>query len=159
MGPILRGEYDKMKHALEHEIPKDAKLIIEAEPYCNLQKRSVLKVFQLVINDPRFVFDDLFIARQFYFSAGQGRTIVIKHPKFMKILRAREHFIEYFYERYGPDANRTHLGMLQRYLQAENAIRYWNKQNRFRIVFLMYPALIRYIRRFKARPVADAGIY
>jgi hypothetical protein len=154
---IIRGDYEKMKYTLDNEVPNDATLLLEDEPYCNIQDRNSLRVFKLIINDTRFVFDDLFIARQLYFSAGKSRAVVMKHPKFLQILRARKYFSEYFYERFGKDANRTHVGMLQRYLQAENAIRFWNKQNRWRLTFLVYPALVRYIRNFKMRFYAPSA--
>ena len=151
MGPILRGDYESMKKSLLYEFPTDATLHIEWEPYCEIQRCNALRVFKLIINDPRFVFDDLFVARQLYFSAGQSRSVVLKHPRFLQILRSRKYFSDYFYERYGKNAHQSHVGMLQRYLQAENAIRFWTKQNRWRLTFLLYPALIRYIRNFKER--------
>ena len=56
--------------------------------------------------------------------------------------------MEYFYERYGPNADKTHMGMLQRYLQVENALRYREKENRMRLAFYLYPALIQHTRNF-----------
>jgi hypothetical protein len=160
IGPLFREEYENMKYTLDHEIPPSSKLLLEDEPYCNLQSKKSLKLLKLVINDPRFVFDDLFIARQLYFSAMPSRTVVMKHPMFLKVLRARRRFLDYFYERYGEDANVKMVGMLQRYLQAENAIRYWEKLNRFRITFFLYPSLVKHIRSFKKRYYApDAPGY
>jgi hypothetical protein len=108
-----------------------------------------------VLDDPRFIFDDIFVARQFYFSAGQGREIVMKHPKFQKIVKGRKYFMDYFYERYGDNAGTTHVGMLQRYIQAERVIQFWKeeqkKKNTFRIPFLLYPALVKYSRNFLER--------
>jgi hypothetical protein len=65
--------------------------------------------------------------------------------------------MEYFYERYGENGGRTEVGMLQRYLQAENAIRYKKKQDRARIAFFLYPALVRYSRNFLARYYVPDG--
>jgi hypothetical protein len=151
LGTVMKGDYETMKKSLLYEFPTDATLLMEWEPYCNLQRSNAVRVLKLIINDPRFVFDDLFVARQLYFSAGQSRDIVMRNPKFLRILRSRKYFSEYFYERYGKNAGQTHVGMLQRYLQAENAIRFWSKQNRWRVAFLLYPALMRYIRKFKER--------
>lgn len=157
MKDIMGGDYEMMKYTLMNKVPKDAILVLECEPYCNIQHLPSLRVLKQVINDPRFVFDDLFVARQLYFSAGKSRSVVMRHPKFLQVLRARKYFIDYFYERYGKNANITHVGMLQRYLQAENAIRFWNKQNRWRLAFLLYPFLIRYVRNFKMRFYAPSA--
>lgn len=148
---VVRGEYEKMKQAFDVELPTDATFLFEYEPYCSIQSRASLKTFKLLLDDPRLVFDDLFIARQLYFSAHKSRELVMKHPKFLKVVRARHHFMDYFYERYGEKANITHVGMLQRYLQAENAIRYRKKQDRIRLAFSLYPALVKYTQRFKER--------
>lgn len=160
VGPIYQGRYDDMKDILE-KLPKDVKIFIEAEPYCNLQQKSVCNTFKLVLDDPRFVFDDLFIARQFYFSASQGREIVMKHPKFQKVVKERKYFMDYFYERYGDRAGTTHVGMLQRYVQAERVINFWKEQqkkkNQFRITFLLYPALIKHSRKFLERYYSPEG--
>lgn len=155
-GPVIRGEYEKMKQILE-DAPKDAQLVYEHETYCSVQSRAALKTFKLLINDPRFVFDDLFIARQLYFSALSSRELVMRHPKFLKVVRARPRFMDYFYERYGPDANRTHIGMLQRYLQVDNAMRYRKKQDNLRLAFILYPALTYYARNFVERYYAPGG--
>lgn len=157
MGPIIRGEYEKVKNGLDTQFPKDGKLMIEDEPYCNLQGRQTLRTFKLILDDPRFVFDDLFIARQLYFSAPSSQNLVMKHPKFRNVVNARAQFTEYFYERYGNAAAGTQVGMYQRYYQAERAIRFWQKQNRQRLVFDLYPALVHYVRSFKERYYAPEG--
>lgn len=151
---VYQGKYDEMKKFLE-DLPKETRFFIEDEPYCNLQKKIVCKTFKLVINDPRFVFDDLFVARQFYFSSGESREIVMEHPMFAKVVLARKSFMEYFYERYGVNGGVTHIGMCQRYIHAERSIYFWkerrNKKNQFRILFLLYPALVKYSREFRGR--------
>jgi hypothetical protein len=152
IGPIIRGQYNQMKEALDTKLPKDVKLYLEDEPYCNLQGRAVIRTFKLLMDDPRFVFDDLFIARQLYFSAAQSREAVMNHPKFKKVVQARNSFMEYFYIRYGANANITEVGMLQRYIQAERSIAQWKeenkKKNQFRVLFILYPALVKFSRRF-----------
>lgn len=155
-GLILKGDAIGFKKVLE-ELPADAKLIFEFETYCAIQRRSAVKAFKLLLDDPRFVFDDLFIARQLYFSALPSRELVMRHPKFLKLIRAKRNFMEYFYERYGPNANMTHVGMLQRYLQVENALRYREKQTRMRLAFFLYPALIQYSRSFLERYYAHGA--
>lgn len=157
LGQITRGNYDEMKEALEVKLPKDAKLYIDDEPYCHIQGKQAIRTFELVINHPQFVFDDLFIARQLYFSAPASRDVVMNHRKFQKILETRPHFIDYFYERYGPHAERTHAGIAQRYYQAENAIKYWKKQRNRRLVFFLYPALVKYTRNFRERYYAPGA--
>jgi hypothetical protein len=156
-GPFINGDYEIVKHALEIEISKDTKIIFEYEPYCNIQTKKSLKTFQLLLDDPRFVFDDLFIARQLYFSAFKSRNLVMKHPRFLKVVNARVNFTEYFYERYGENGGRYHNGMYQRYYQAQKAIQYWRKENLKRLVFHLYPALIQYTRSFKERYYAPNG--
>lgn len=156
-GPILRGEYEKVKQALETELPKDVSFLFEDEAYCNIQSREALKTFKLILDHPQFVFDDLFIARQLYFSAPKSQELVIKHPKFLKVVRARQYFTEYFYERFGAHANYTEVGMLQRYIQVENAILSRKKADRIRLAFALYPALVNYIRKFKEQYYAPGG--
>ena len=157
-GPILRGEFDKLKRALDVEFPTDAKLFFEAEPYCNIQSRAALKTFKILLDDPRFVFDDLFVARQLYFSAPASRNLVMKHPKFRKVVNGRVHFIEYFNERYANAPEGTQIGMYQRYYQAERAIKFWRKENLQRLVFHLYPALVTYARSFKERYYQPGGV-
>lgn len=157
---VYKGDYVAMKKELE-QLPQDVSLLIEDEPYCAIQQKSVCNTFKLVLHDPRFVFDDLFVARQFYFSSGPSREIVMKHPKFLSVINKKKYFMDYFYERYGSNAGTTHVGMLQRYIQAERVIQFWRKrthtQNQFRILFHLYPMLVKYSRNFKERYYAPDG--
>lgn len=155
-GLIIRGEYERLKEELE-TIPDDVKLVFEMEPYCNIQSRASLKTFKLLLDDPRFLFDDLFVARQLYFSASKSRNLVMNHPKFLSVVNGRVHFTEYFYERYKNAPEGTKVGMYQRFYQASRAINIWRKENRFRLVFHLYPALVRHIRQFKQRYYAPDG--
>lgn len=148
---IYSGDYSQMKNALDYDYPSEASLFLLGEPYCTLQDKKVLEVFKLVLDDPRFVFDDLFVARQLYFSAPKSRNLVMKHPKFVKVVRSRKNFMDYFYERYGPYADRENVGMLQRYIQAEKAITHWEKKMQFRVLFHLYPALIKHTRKFREK--------
>ena len=158
MGQIIRGNYEQLKEGLETKLPPHTKLFLEDEPYCTIQGKAAIRAFKLVINHPQFVFDDLFIARQLYFSAPASRNVVLKHPKFLKVLNAKPQFMDYFYERYGPNAGMTtHVGMVQRYIQAENAIRCWKKEQQWRLLFNLYPALVKYSRNFKERYYAPGG--
>jgi hypothetical protein len=149
-GPIVRGEYEKLKEVLKNESHKDATLVFDYEPYCNIQSRQSLRTFKLLLDDPRFLFDDLFVARQLYFSSSNSRNLVMNHPKFRNVVNGRIHFTEYFYERYD-NSEGTKVGMYQRFYQAERAIKLWRKENLQRLVFHLYPALIHYVRRFKQR--------
>lgn len=155
-GLILKGDAKAFQKVLE-DLPSDAKLIFEFETYCAIQRRSAVKTFKILLDDPRFVFDDLFIARQLYFSALPSRELVMRHPKFLKIVRARRSFMDYFYERYGANADRTHVGMLQRYLQVLNALRYREKENRMRLAFYLYPALMQHSKNFLERYYAPGA--
>jgi hypothetical protein len=155
-GPIFRGDYERLKEELE-TIPEDANLVFEIEPYCNIQSRPALKTFKLLLDDPRFVFDDLFVARQLYFSSAKSRKLVMNHPKFQTILKGRVHFTEYFYERYKNAPEGTKLGMYQRFYQASRAIRAWKRENFQRLAFHLYPALVHYTQRFKQRYYAPDG--
>jgi hypothetical protein len=158
-GHIYRGNYTAMKDTLENEIPKDATFILEGEPYCNIQSKAALRTLQLVLDDPRFVFDDLFVARQLYFSAGGSRDLVMNHPRFVAVATAHTSFIDYLYIRYGKDAGVKHEGMAQRYYHAELNIRKWKKKKQnSRIVFFLYPALVRHIRVFKQRYYAPESV-
>jgi hypothetical protein len=143
---ILRSTYDEIQTLLE---TVHTSIVLEGEPYCTIQGKAALRNFKLILDHPQFVFDDIFIARQLYFSALPSRNLVINHPKFRSILAAKPRFMDYFYERYGPNAGRTQVGMCQRYIQAENAIRYWKKMQNRRLLFHLYPALIHYSRKFK----------
>jgi hypothetical protein len=149
LGTVMKGDYESMKNSLLYEFSTDATLLIEWEPYCTIQRPNALHLLNHIINDKRFIFDDLFIARQLYFSAKQSRDVVMRNPKFLQILRSRNSFTDYFYERYGTNAKVSHVGMLQRYIQAEKAICRWNKQNRWRLLFLLYPCLCRYVQRYR----------
>jgi hypothetical protein len=157
-GQIYRGNYDAMKEALETKCPKDAKLYLEDEPYCNIQSRSAVRTLKLVMDDPRFVFDDLFIARQLYFSAAPSRDAVMSHPRFAAIALAYPSFTEYLYKRYGENAGITQVGMAQRYYQADRAIQQWKRERRIRLAFILYPALVRHIRAFRERYYAPEGL-
>jgi hypothetical protein len=146
IGQILRSSYDEIQALLE---TASTSIVLEDEPYCTIQGKAALRNFKLIIDHPQFTFDDLFIARQLYFSALPSRNLVINHPKFRTALAAKPQFMDYFYERYGPNAGRTQVGMCQRYIQAENAIRYWKKTQNRRLLFHLYPALVQYSRKFK----------
>ena len=118
---ILRSTYDEIQTLLE---TVHTSIVLEGEPYCTIQGKAALRNFKLILDHPQFVFDDIFIARQLYFSALPSRNLVINHPKFRSILAAKPRFMDYFYELYGQNAGLIHFGMCQRNIQAENAIRY-----------------------------------
>lgn len=151
LGLILRGRYDQMKETLDSRVPSDTPLYLDTEPYCSIQSNASLDTFALLLEDDRFVFDDLFICRQLYFSALPSRNLVMNHPKFAAVVYARASFVDYMYERYGKDARWKHDGMAQRYIHAERTIRYWKRRRAHALVFFLYPALHRYVNRVKKR--------
>jgi hypothetical protein len=53
-GLIIEGKIEAFKKVLA-ELPADAKLIFEFETYCAIQRRSAVKTFKILLDDPRCI--------------------------------------------------------------------------------------------------------
>jgi hypothetical protein len=104
------------------------------EPYTLLQKKKQAEALTLLMNDPRFVFDDLFVSRMFYFSTGLIHETVWRHPKMKHILEGAESMSEYFYRRYPKPTWSQSAGLGNRFFQADNVILYLKRQDAKRVL-------------------------
>jgi hypothetical protein len=133
----------------------DSPIITDYEPYTQIQKKRQAAALNMLMDDPRFVFDDRFVGRMFYFSTGLTHRVVWEHPKMKAILEGASSMSEYFYRRYPKPTWRQSAGIGQRYFQADNAIRCLRKEDtkrtNQRLAFGLYPRLVKYIRAWRQR--------
>ena len=146
---IASGKSASVRKYLE-DLPSDARIELEAEPYCLYQRKAQIQALTLVLNDPRFCFDDLFVARNLYFSTGMIHDALETHPRILALAAAHPSFVHYFSIRYKGIEHKWQ-GMLQRYLQADRSIRMVRKRLFWRLTFLVYPFLRFAIRAWLAR--------
>ena len=117
------------------------------EPYTLLQKKKQAAALRMLMDDPRFVFDDLFVGRMFYFSTGLTHRTVWEHPKMKHVLEGAKSMTEYFYRRYPKPTWKQSAGMGQRFFHADNVIQYLKRQDAKRV-------LSRFSRRWLAKTKA-----
>ena len=118
----------------------------EYEPYTHIQKKNQARALTMLMSDPRFVFDELFVARMFYFSTGLTHETIWQHPKMKKLLERTKSFTNYFFEQYPNATWKQTAGIGQRFFLSDRVIQYLRKQDNRRLAFVLYPALVRYAR-------------
>lgn len=136
-------------------VPQDTQIVYEHEPYTAIQSEESVKAFQTLLQDSRFVIDDLLLARCFYFSTRQLHSLLLEHPLCQKILTRYPSFLQYFEPRYANAPSGTRTGMYQRYFQANSIIERWKKKQQIlnykRLLWIVYPVLTAAVCRWKQR--------
>jgi hypothetical protein len=134
---------------------EETTILWDWEPYTNIQKTRQVKAMQLVLNDPRLVFDHIFIGRMLYFSTRQLQDLVGNHPRTRDLL-SKMSFMEAYDKDYPVKTWKIDAGIGQRYLHGDRNLRYVQKKQHRRVIFYLKPALRRYIRRWldlRSKPV------
>jgi hypothetical protein len=155
---IAGGDVDGMRTFLKETGSSVIFQLHHWEPYAAIQKDTQVETLRLLLDDTRFLFDDLFTARALYFSTPQLNRAILRHPRIAQLaLGYQKSFMEYFDKRFRYGAP----GMDQRYIHAINKIACIRKilLNK-KLAFALYPALVRYTRDFKQRyytPGTGAG--
>ena len=145
---LYNGNPEGLRNYLDSH--DDSPITTEHEPYTAIQKKRQVACLQMLMDDPRFVFDDRFVGRMFYFSTGLTHRAVWEHPKMKAILEGASSMSEYFYRRYPRPTWTQSAGIGQRYFQADTVIRYLRKEDarkkNQRLAFVVYPRLVKFIR-------------
>jgi hypothetical protein len=148
---IYKGDLSAFDAYLS-QLPETETLYLENEPYCNIQRKSSVECFKRLLKDPRFQWDDLFIARQLYFSTHQVHETLRENPRFWRVVNKKKSFMEYVHLRYKRKDGGIYEGMYQRYIRVDDLVIKWRpKEDRFRLAFHLYPFLIFVIRGFLKR--------
>lgn len=150
---IYSGEVDELRVFLARW-PEDKALIFAAEPYCVIQGKRKKECLQILCDDPRLVFDDIFVGRMLYFSTRECHQVVGNHPRLWKLMAGKKSFCDFIKDR----NFQGWQGMYQRYYQAERVIQCnKNRKNRFRLAFYLYPFLVLATRAWVERHYAPGG--
>lgn len=148
---VYKGDIEGVKELLLcHD---QSPIEFEREPYTAIQKKKQAAALTVVMDDPRFVFDDIFVGRMFYFSTGLTMQTIWRHPKMKRLLETNSTMSDCFNARYPTPTWKQMAGIGQRFFQADNAIRYLQKEDvrkkNQRLAFSLVPALSIYIQRWK----------
>jgi hypothetical protein len=144
---VYRGNICELREFLA-SWPEDKSLYLADEPYCNIQGKNKQARLQIVCDDHRFVFDDLFIVRYLYFSTKECHNVVLNHPKFRAFMNGKRSIIDEADKRF--HNRHEYMGMYQRYYLADRIIRKHQKRVNFRLAFHLYPFLKFYTRAWLA---------
>jgi hypothetical protein len=133
----------------------ESPITTDYEPYTQIQKKRQAAALNMLMDDPRFVFDDRFVGRMLYFSTHLTMRTVWEHPRMNDVLKDVTYMSDYFYRRYPKPTWTQSAGIGQRYFQADNAIRSLRKEDtrkkNQRLAFVLYPTLVKYIRSRQQR--------
>lgn len=156
---ILKGDCEGLRTFLDTSFEEGVEL--DYEPYTMIQRKAQVDALKVLMDDPRFTFDDRFVGRMFYFSTGIVQRAVWEHPRMKKILEGSPSMTEYFYRRYPNPTWKQSAGIGQRYFRADSVIDYLRredaKKKNQRLVFFLYPALRRFIHLSLERQYAPGG--
>lgn len=141
---ICAGDTKALQEFLD-VYPKDEELILAVEPYCVIQGKRKAACLKILCNDPRFRFDHVFVSRQLYFSTREVHNVILNHPRFKALMDGKKCFMDFFWSNY-PGGQSRYMGMSQRYIQADNVLRYKKRCDNIRLAFFLYPRLVKYIR-------------
>lgn len=136
-------------------VPENVRIVYENEPYTAIQSEDSVKAFETLLQDSRFVIDDLLLSRCFYFSTRQLHSLLLEHPLCQRILTKHPSFLHYFEARYAFAPPGTRTGMYQRYLQTNSIVERWKKRQQIlqykRLLWIVYPVLTAAVCRWKER--------
>lgn len=147
---VYHGDLESLRNRLESL--DDSPIHTTFEPYILIQKKKQAEALTILMDDPRFVFDEVFVGRMFYFSTRLVQRTVWNHPKMKDILAGAPSMSEYFFRKYPKPTWTQEAGIGQRYFHADTVIhalrREDTKQKNQRIAFLLYPALKQFVHRW-----------
>lgn len=149
---VYSGNPEALRSFLGRRSP-DIPLHFAEEPYCVIQGRKKKECLQILCDDRRLVFDDLFVVRQLYFSTRECHEVILSHPRLQILMKGKKSIFEYgnvrFQNFHGYD------GMRHRYIQANRMIR--KRAQNFRVTFYLYPFLVLATRAWIERHYAPGA--
>ena len=116
-------------------------------------RRPTLKI---LMDDPRFDFNGEFITDMLYFSSIKMRQLIFSHPRCKNLLEKHGSFGNIFIAHYGYPTAKL-LGVVARYSHADHVYKGWKRQTNMKIVFALYPQLLRWSRDVIERYYAPGG--
>ncbi len=130
--------------------PRDAVIGWHWEPYANLYSSSKLEALAVVLDDPRFRFDAEFVCACCYFTPADLRRLVIKHPRARAWVRNPKTFEADAIACYSTKGRRYNVGLRDRvtyaWIDIKSAHKSFMRVQRWRLVFVLYPALVAWAR-------------
>ncbi len=158
---ILAGDTEGVKKLLK-AAPSTAVIGWHWEPYANLQRKRQFEALTLVMDDPRFRFDAEFICGSCYFTPHDLRRLVIKHPRARHWVRDPEKFRADAIACYGTRGRNFNVGLRDRvtyaYYDIISAHKSFMRKQRWRMTFLLYPALRFWVQRRVEDLYAPGGV-
>jgi len=118
-------------------------------------RRATLKI---LMDDPRFEFDGVFITDMVYFSSVKMRQLIFSHPRCRHLLEKHGSFSRIFRAQFGPYSDLPKLiGISSRYSHADHVYKGWKRWTNMKVAFALYPQLVRWSRRVIERYYAPGG--
>ncbi len=158
---ILEGNHAGMREWLKQQ-PADAVFTLyEWKPIRTLDWHSQVAALKALMDDKRFVFDDFFVAYSTFFTTAKVEIAICDHKRMRAIhLGYTNSFFDY-YERRFPEGNWDYrdyyTGPSFRFLRMK---KFLMTELRAKVLFFLYPTLVRHVRNFKERyyaPGTGAG--
>ena len=122
------------------------------EPYTTLQTSRQFEALKSVMDDPRFRFDARFVSGCCYFTPHSLRKLVLRHPRAKRWIVKPETFETDYIRECSMVSIRYGQGLHDRMYYAKNDIysanRLYQKTQRKRLVFILYPFLKSWITCF-----------
>ena len=116
-------------------------------------RRATLKI---LMDDTRFDCNGEFITDMVYFSSTAMRQLIFSHPRCKKFIEKHGSFGAAFMAQYGRSAYKM-TGISARYSHADHVYKGWKRQTNMKIVFALYPQLVRWSRDVIERYYAPGG--
>jgi hypothetical protein len=131
------------------------------EPYAILYSTSQFEALTLVMDDPRFRFDARFVSGCCYFTPHSLRKLVLRHPRARGWVVKPETFETDYIRECSAGSIRYSQGLHDRMYYAKNDIysanRLYQKTQRKRLAFILYPFLKSWITCFLAEYYRPGG--
>lgn len=157
---MLQGNVEQMKKLLKVAAPT-ATIYWHWEPYANIQRQQQLECLALVLDDPRFRFDAEFVCASCYFTPKGIRNLVCGHPRAQKWVKDLELFHRESIACYNTRGRNWNVGLRDRttygYWEIQKHHLAWLKIQRWRLAFLLYPALRFWVQRRVEEMYAPGG--
>lgn len=157
---VLAGDLALTKKLLA-AAPRGAAIGWHWEPYANLQRKGQLEALALVLDDPCFRFDAEFVCACCYFTPEGIRRLVIKHPRARVWVWNPAKFQADAIACYSTCGRRYNVGLRDRviyaYADVVSAHKSLMRVQRWRLAFLLYPALRFWVQRRVEEMYAPGG--
>jgi hypothetical protein len=160
LNAVLAGNPDLVKKLLEIYGPTVG-FTWRWEPYSNIYSKAQLAALKLVLDDPRFLFSAEFVCASMYFTPMGIRRLVALHPRAKKWFDDPES-VAYDYKAEVLQTRPWNVGLNDRAAYGYKGIQIVKlelaRKQRWRLAFILYPALRFWVQRRVEEMYAPGGV-